>query len=107
MLSLSMMPTVGSWQDRTERRGGEVAQDLRREGEEAKLITNFEAAAPSTYFAELYQKDQLYGGHVIMLGADPESKCAVKLLTFIPSRMLFIYQNTLHLCTPHAHFTNI
>mmetsp|Transcript_11230 Transcript_11230/g.33711 ORF Transcript_11230/g.33711 Transcript_11230/m.33711 type:complete len:301 (-) Transcript_11230:275-1177(-) len=45
-----------------------------REGEEAKLITNFEAAAPSTYFAELYQKDQLYGGHVIMLGADPESK---------------------------------
>lgn len=54
---------------------------MRREGEEAKLITNFEAAAPSTYFAELYQKDQLYGGHVIMLGADPESKCAVSLLT--------------------------
>lgn len=46
------------------------------QGESAQLVTNFEAAAPASYFAELYKKDQLYGGHVIMLGADPASKQA-------------------------------
>lgn len=45
-----------------------------RQDEAPQLVTNFEAAAPASYFAELYKTDQLYGGHVIMLGADPESK---------------------------------
>ena len=30
--------------------------------------TNFETDAPSSYFAELYKRDGLTGGHVIMLG---------------------------------------
>lgn len=44
------------------------------EGGDGQLITNFEAAAPASYFADLYAKDDLHGGHVIMLGSDPESR---------------------------------
>jgi phosphoribosylformimino-5-aminoimidazole carboxamide ribotide isomerase len=40
----------------------------------AELKTNFVSDKPSSWFAELYQKDQLTGGHVIMLGADEGSK---------------------------------
>ena len=46
----------------------------RRDGGDQQLITNFEAAAPASYFAELYARDGLHGGHVIMLGPDPESR---------------------------------
>jgi len=31
-------------------------------------VTNFETDSPSSFFAELYRKDGLNGGHVIMLG---------------------------------------
>lgn len=44
------------------------------EGGSGQLVTNFTAAAPSSYFADLYAKDGLQGGHVIMLGPDPESR---------------------------------
>lgn len=39
-----------------------------------ELKTNFVSDKPSSWFAELYQKDQLTGGHVIMLGADEGSR---------------------------------
>jgi len=32
------------------------------------LVTNFETAEPASHFAEMYQRDGLEGGHVIMLG---------------------------------------
>ena len=32
------------------------------------LLTNFESDQPAAYYADLYQKDQLLGGHVIKLG---------------------------------------
>lgn len=35
----------------------------------SELKTNFTAEQPAQWFAELYQKDQLTGGHVIMLGS--------------------------------------
>ncbi len=31
-------------------------------------ITNFQSTKPSSFFAELYKKDEIYGGHVISLG---------------------------------------
>ena len=34
----------------------------------AKVQTNFESEHDSAYYAELYRKDNLHGGHVIMLG---------------------------------------
>lgn len=36
--------------------------------EESALRTNFVATHPASWFAELYRKDNLTGGHVIMLG---------------------------------------
>jgi len=38
------------------------------------VVTNFAAAQPSTYFAQRYSDSGLKGGHVIMLGATPESR---------------------------------
>lgn len=43
-----------------------------------KLVTNFEAEEPAEYFASLYKQDDLPGGHIIMLGADEESRAAAK-----------------------------
>lgn len=38
------------------------------------LRTNFESEQPSEYYANLYARDGLPGGHVIMLGADEASQ---------------------------------
>lgn len=54
---------------------GSTLNDLQGDGA-AALQTNFESEHPSSYFAELYKKDVLTGGHVIMLGADEASKSA-------------------------------
>jgi len=32
------------------------------------LVTNFESTAPSSYYASLYKKDNLTGGHLILIG---------------------------------------
>ncbi len=45
-----------------------------RSGGAAELKTNFVSDKPSSWFSHLYQRDGLRGGHVIMLGADAESK---------------------------------
>ncbi|KAK2077487.1 hypothetical protein QBZ16_004332 [Prototheca wickerhamii] len=44
----------------------------------ASLKTNFVATQPSSWFAELFAKDQLQGGHVIMLGPSPANERAAK-----------------------------
>lgn len=38
-----------------------------------KLVENFVSEHSSSYYAELFQRDQLRGGHVIMLGPNNES----------------------------------
>ena len=43
-------------------------------GGEAELKTNFVSDKPSSWFSELYRRDGLTGGHVIMLGSDDASK---------------------------------
>ncbi len=40
----------------------------------AELKTNFVSDKPSSWYSELYRRDGLTGGHVIMLGADDASK---------------------------------
>jgi phosphoribosylformimino-5-aminoimidazole carboxamide ribotide isomerase len=44
------------------------------ESEAGKLQTNFVADHPASWFAELYQRDGLKGGHVIMLGPGNEGE---------------------------------
>ncbi|RWR83543.1 1-5-phosphoribosyl-5-5-phosphoribosylaminomethylideneamino imidazole-4-carboxamide isomerase, chloroplastic [Cinnamomum micranthum f. kanehirae] len=53
---------------------GSTLRDSADDG--SSLITNFESDKSPAEFANLYKKDGLTGGHVIMLGADPTSKSA-------------------------------
>jgi phosphoribosylformimino-5-aminoimidazole carboxamide ribotide isomerase len=42
-------------------------------GDAATLRTNFVSDKPASWFAELYRRDELRGGHIIMLGAGNET----------------------------------
>eukprot|EP00892_Ulva_mutabilis_P009258 jgi/Ulvmu1/6704/UM030_0036.1 len=45
-------------------------------GGASSATENFVSEKPSEYYAKLYARDRLEGGHVIMLGGDPASKAA-------------------------------
>ncbi len=49
---------------------------------DAGLRTNFVSEKSAAWFAELYKRDQLFGGHVIMLGAGNESEARSALAAF-------------------------
>src|SRR5260221_5187826 len=46
------------------------------------LRTNFVSEKPAAWFAELYKRDGLFGGHVIMLGAGNETEARSALAAF-------------------------
>jgi phosphoribosylformimino-5-aminoimidazole carboxamide ribotide isomerase len=48
----------------------------------ATTRTNFVSEKPAAWFAELYKRDGLFGGHVIMLGAGNENEARAALKTF-------------------------
>ena len=50
-----------------------VGGTLSANNDNADLKTNFTSDHPSAYFAELYKKHNLRGGHVIMLGPGNET----------------------------------
>lgn len=50
--------------------------------DERAIVTNFIAEQPPAYFAQLYKKDNLQGGHVIMLGAGNEAAAKEALSAF-------------------------
>jgi len=56
--------------------GGTLAHDA------ARLRTNFVSDRPASWFAELYRRDNLSGGHVIMLGAGNEEAARDALKAF-------------------------
>ena len=49
-------------------------------GDESGVATNFSTTKPAADFAELYRRDHLFGGHVIMLGSgnDAAAMAAIK-----------------------------
>jgi phosphoribosylformimino-5-aminoimidazole carboxamide ribotide isomerase len=49
---------------------------------DAGLRTNFVSEKSAAWFAELYQRDGLFGGHVIMLGAGNENAARAALKAF-------------------------
>jgi len=49
---------------------------------DAGLRTNFVSEKSAAWFAELYRRDGLFGGHVIMLGAGNETEARAALKTF-------------------------
>lgn len=50
--------------------------------EETRLQTNFATDRPSSWFAERYRQDSLFGGHVIMLGTGNKDAACLALRTF-------------------------
>lgn len=55
--------------------GGNKGEESFSEEDEG-LVTNFESEISSGEYASMYKKDDLWGGHVIMLGADSASQLA-------------------------------
>jgi len=51
-------------------------------GQEGALRTNFVSERPAAWFAELYKRDGLTGGHVIMLGPGNEAEARAALRAF-------------------------
>jgi phosphoribosylformimino-5-aminoimidazole carboxamide ribotide isomerase len=51
-------------------------------GEPSALRTNFISEKPASWFAELYKRDGLTGGHVVMLGAGNENEARSALAAF-------------------------
>jgi phosphoribosylformimino-5-aminoimidazole carboxamide ribotide isomerase len=51
-------------------------------GASENLRTNFVSEKSAAWFAELYKRDNLHGGHVIMLGAGNENEARSALKTF-------------------------
>jgi len=51
-------------------------------GDPGRLQTNFVSDRPAAWYAELYKRDGLKGGHVIMLGAGNESEAQAALQTY-------------------------
>jgi phosphoribosylformimino-5-aminoimidazole carboxamide ribotide isomerase len=52
------------------------------EGEPARLRTNFVSDQPASWYAELYRRDNLRGGHVIMLGPGNETEARAALRAY-------------------------
>jgi len=61
---------------------GKVKQIVGGSLGEAGLRTNFVSEKPARWFAELYKRDGLAGGHVIMLGPGNESEARSALAAF-------------------------
>src|SRR5258708_24151232 len=51
-------------------------------GDPAQLRTNFVSARSSGWYAELYRRDELKGGHVILLGPDNEAAAREALAAY-------------------------
>jgi phosphoribosylformimino-5-aminoimidazole carboxamide ribotide isomerase len=47
-----------------------------------RLVTNFSTELPSSHFATIYKRDNLVGGHVIMLGPGNDDAAAAALAAF-------------------------
>jgi phosphoribosylformimino-5-aminoimidazole carboxamide ribotide isomerase len=50
--------------------------------DEKSIVTNFESAKPAAWYAALYKRDGLSGGHVIMLGPGNETAAREALAAF-------------------------
>lgn len=64
--------------------GGSLA-DL--SGDSSTATENYVSEQPASYYAKLYEKDQLEGGHVIMLGGDGSSEAALDAVTAWPGHL--------------------
>lgn len=64
--------------------GGSLA-DL--SGDSSTATENYVSEQPASYYAKLYEKDQLEGGHVIMLGGEGSREAALDAVTAWPGHL--------------------
>ena len=71
---------VGSSLRDAQPRAGDALQprDAAADAATSTVVTNFVSALPAAHFAEVYRRDGLRGGHVIMLGASSANAAAAK-----------------------------
>lgn len=55
-----------------------VGGTLKDAGATSEAAENFVSDKPSSHYAELYRRDRLTGGHIIMLGQDADSVAAAR-----------------------------
>ncbi|MDD5673812.1 MAG: phosphoribosylformimino-5-aminoimidazole carboxamide ribotide isomerase [Chitinivibrionales bacterium] len=60
----------------------QIVGNTLRDGDEASLRTNFTSDRPAAYYASLYRRDKLTGGHIIMLGSGNEAAALSALAEF-------------------------
>uniref|UniRef100_A0A0E0L2A7 1-(5-phosphoribosyl)-5-[(5-phosphoribosylamino)methylideneamino] imidazole-4-carboxamide isomerase HISN3, chloroplastic n=1 Tax=Oryza punctata TaxID=4537 RepID=A0A0E0L2A7_ORYPU len=72
--AVSFRPCIDIHKGKVKQIVGSTLRDSSNDG--TALVTNFESDKPPAEFANIYKEDELIGGHVIMLGADPASQAA-------------------------------
>mmetsp|Transcript_13109 Transcript_13109/g.23092 ORF Transcript_13109/g.23092 Transcript_13109/m.23092 type:complete len:294 (+) Transcript_13109:1-882(+) len=73
--AIRFRPCIDIHQGKVKQIVGSTLKDMPEDKSgEAELLTNFVSDKPSSWFSELYRRDGLLGGHVIMLGSDAASK---------------------------------
>ncbi|KAG8501085.1 hypothetical protein CXB51_003165 [Gossypium anomalum] len=72
--AVSFRPCIDIHKGKVKQIVGSTLRDSKEDG--STLVTNFESDKSAAEFANLYKKDGLKGGHVIMLGADALSQAA-------------------------------
>ncbi|KAB2087096.1 hypothetical protein ES319_A04G079600v1 [Gossypium barbadense] len=72
--TVSFRPCIDIHKGKVKQIVGSTLRDSKEDG--STLVTNFESDKLAAEFANLYKKDGLKGGHVIMLGAEPLSQAA-------------------------------
>ncbi|XP_057540014.1 1-(5-phosphoribosyl)-5-[(5-phosphoribosylamino)methylideneamino] imidazole-4-carboxamide isomerase, chloroplastic [Amaranthus tricolor] len=74
--SVHFRPCIDIHKGKVKQIVGSTLSDLKEGESSSAIVTNFESDKPSSEYARLYKDDGLFGGHVIMLGADPLSQTA-------------------------------
>ena len=75
-------PCIDLHQGKVKQIIGATLSDLKSQSEKKELKENFVSQYQSDYYANLYKKDNLKGGHVIMLGSNNEHQAKLALKTY-------------------------
>ncbi|KVI12003.1 Aldolase-type TIM barrel, partial [Cynara cardunculus var. scolymus] len=95
-LCVKFRPCIDIHKGKVKQIVGSTLTDLKESG--STLVTNFESDKSAAEYATLYKEDELIGGHVIMLGADPLSnESAIGALHAYPGKVVVTYAFSLQI----------
>ncbi|KAL6620223.1 hypothetical protein ACP70R_035362 [Stipagrostis hirtigluma subsp. patula] len=90
--AVSFRPCIDIHKGKVKQIVGSTLRDSSNDG--TALVTNFESDKSPAEFANLYKEDELVGGHVIMLGADPASQAAaLEALRAYPGGLQYVFSD--------------